>query len=65
MATYDGPVVFVQGVHYPANEEGHADLTRPLRHVALSEYRDAEEGDVLHNDAYHEADVEVEPGTEE
>ncbi len=74
MTEYDGTVVFVDGVHYPATVieevEGedprvHADLTRPLRWVEGSTYRDAEEGEPLHNDAHHEADAELEPGGEE
>jgi len=75
MSTYDGPVVFVNGVHYPATVveevEGeadrlHADLSKPLRWDAeTGGYRDAEEGEPLHNDAFHQAAVELEPGSED
>jgi hypothetical protein len=70
--TYDGPVVFVEGVHYPATQvesvEGeddrvHADITRPLRWDNGS-YRDATGDEPLHNDANHQADLELEVGGE-
>jgi hypothetical protein len=48
---YHGPVVFVAGVHYPVGDDGHADLSRPLR-VADEDggWRDAQMGEPLHND---------------
>lgn len=64
MAVYKGPVVFVDGVHYPAKDEG-ADLTRPLRWIeGDGGYRDAEDGDPLHNDTHHIGDLELEVGGE-
>ena len=62
MAKYKGPVVFVEGVHYPATDDG-ADLSRPLRWEDGG-YRDAEPGEALHNDANHLSDVELEVGGE-
>ena len=50
---YTGPVVFVDGVHYPVVGDA-PDLTRPLRFVEGTTYRTAEPGDPLHNDTYHE-----------
>jgi hypothetical protein len=61
---YDGLVVFVQGVHYPATEDGGYDLTRPLRWDGEGGYRDADEDDPLHNDAHHATDTELEVGGE-
>jgi hypothetical protein len=58
--TYDGPVAFVDGVHYPVGEDGHADESRPLRHVEGATYRGAEDGEALHNDAVGVAVVAVE-----
>jgi len=62
MGKYKGPVVFVNGVHYPAKDD-HADLERPLRWEDGG-YRDAESGEMLHNDANFAADVELEVGGE-
>lgn len=68
--TYEGPVVFVDGVHYPAtvveeHEDGprtHADLDRPLRWDAdTNGYRDAVDGEPLHNDVYEQRTVGVSP----
>jgi len=64
MAEYDGPVVFTDGVHYPANEDGTPDTARPLRFVGGALYRDAVAEDPPHNDIHHEADLVVEPGSE-
>jgi hypothetical protein len=51
---YDGPVGFgSDGVHYPADADGHLDRSRPLRWVAGSTYRDATDGEPLHNDEHH------------
>lgn len=60
--TYKGDVVFVDGVHYPVKGEG-ADLSRPLRWEDGA-YRDAEEGEPLHNDTHHAADLELAVGGE-
>lgn len=62
MAKYKGPVVFVNGVHYPATDDGH-DATRPLRWDDGG-YRDAEPDEPLHNDAHHASDLELEVGGE-
>lgn len=53
-------VVFVDGVHYPINDDGTADLNRPLRwNPETHDYRDAEEGEPLHNDVHHQREVEI------
>lgn len=65
--TYDGPVVFVDGVHYPAtnvedHEDGertHADLDRPLRWVEGTTYRYAEDDEPLHGDVHHLNNLEI------
>lgn len=62
--TYEGPVVFVAGVHYPVGEDGHAELSRPLRWVEGGSYRDAEDGEPMHNDVHHGSVATLEPGTE-
>jgi hypothetical protein len=64
MKIYDGPVVFVDGVHYPAGDDG-ADLSRPLRWSEGASYRDAEDGEPLHNDIHHESALDLEPGSED
>ena len=64
MAKYKGPVVFVDGVHYPA-KDGAADMKRPLRlDEDGADWRDAEKGDPLHNDMNHAQDLELEVGGE-
>lgn len=60
---YTGPVVFINGVHYPATDDG-ADLKRPLRWEAGTEYRDAEKDEDTHNDIHHEAHSTLAPGSE-
>lgn len=60
---YDGPVVFVEGVHYPIDAEGHADLTKPLRWTPDG-YRDAQPDEPLHNDTFHASMSELEVGGE-
>ena len=62
MADYDGPVGFVDGVHYPVKDD-HVDLTRPLRWED-GHYRDAQDGEPLHNDVFGSGDAELEPGSE-
>lgn len=57
--TYDGPVVFRDGVHYAVDGDGHADLDRPLRWVEGATYRAAEDGEPLHNDVHELNGVEV------
>ncbi len=74
MTDYKGPVVFVEGVHYPAtvvekvegeDDRLHADLNRPLRINLDGTYRDALPEEELHNDMNHEQDLEMYPGSEE
>lgn len=74
MADYTGPVVFVEGVHYPATviehiedeeDRTHADLTRPLRVNPDGTYRDALPEEELHNDMNHQNEVEMYPGSED
>jgi hypothetical protein len=60
---YSGTVVFIDGVHYPVGKDGEHDLSRPLRWEDGG-YRDAEEGEPLHNDTYHVADAELPVGGE-
>lgn len=60
---YSGPVVFVDGVHYPA-KDGEHDATRPLRLADGGGWRDAEEGEPLHNDVNHQNDLELPVGGE-
>ncbi len=62
MADYDGPVGFgSDGVHYPAGDDGHLDTSRPLRWVEGATYRDAEEGEPLHNEVHQGNDVVIHP----
>jgi hypothetical protein len=58
---YTGAVVFVEGVHYPVEGDG-ADLSRPLRWEDGS-YRDAKDGEPLHNDVHHQQDAGLDPST--
>jgi hypothetical protein len=63
---FEGPVVFVSGVHYPVDEDGEgADLSRPLRVAEDGSWRDAEEGEPLHNDMHHAQHLELDPGGED
>lgn len=65
MAKHKGAVVFREGVHYAVDAEGHADLSRPLRwDPDAGGYRDAEDGEPLHNDTHHAVDLELEIGGE-
>ncbi len=69
MASYKGPTVFVhpdgsgtQGVHYPVGEDGHADLSRPLFwDNGKGQYRDKEDGDPSHFEAYHVDHTDIIP----
>lgn len=61
--SYDGAVVFVAGVHYPVDEDDNIDYERPLRWDDGS-YRDADEGEPLHNDVHHANELVLEPGGE-
>ncbi len=63
MAAYKGSVVFVEGVHYPVKDDA-ADLSRPLR-WENGRYRDALDGEPLHNDANHGVELELPVGGEE
>ncbi len=64
MTKYKGEVGFVDGVHYPVKDD-HVDLSRPLRRDEDSDaYRDAEDGETLHNDAHHAADLDLDAGGE-
>jgi hypothetical protein len=52
--TYDGLVGFGDdGVHYPLDDDGELDTSRPLRWVEGSTYRDATGDEPLHNDVHH------------
>lgn len=62
---HDGPVVFVEGVHYPVDNDGHADKTRPLRWVEGSTYRPEEADEPLHNDVHHQQEVVIVPHGDE
>lgn len=63
-ATYNGPIGFgSDGVHYPLDDEGHLDTSRPLRSEPDGTYRDAEEGEPLHNDVHHVRTAIVDPST--
>ena len=62
MAKYNGPVVFAhpegtdgtQGEHYPVDDEGHPDYSRPLFwDNDKGYYRDKAAGDRSHFEAYH------------
>jgi hypothetical protein len=61
--SYDGVVVFVEGVHYGVTANGDPDLNKPLR-WAEDGYRDAEDGEPLHNDTHGGGDTTLEPGSE-
>jgi hypothetical protein len=62
--SYDGPVGFgSDGVHYPLDGDGQLDTSRPLRWEDGA-YRDAKDGEQLHNDVHHQNAVELEPGGE-
>jgi hypothetical protein len=64
MAEYEGDVVFREGVHYPIRDD-EADLSRPLRrNAANTGWRDAEDGEPLHNDTFHQSAVELAVGGE-
>jgi hypothetical protein len=64
MASHKGPVVFIEGVHYPVKGD-HADLKRPLRwDPETKAFRDAEKDEPLHNDVHHAQDLELEIGGE-
>lgn len=63
MTTYDGAVGFgSDGIHYP-DEDGNLDTTRPLRWVEGTTYRDADDGDELHNDTHHARIASVDPSS--
>lgn len=52
MAKYTGDVVFREGVHYPIKDD-KIDLARPLRRNASNDgWRDAEDGEALHNETH-------------
>lgn len=57
-------VVFREGVHYAVDDEGHADLSKPMRWEDGG-YRDAVEGELLHNEVNHGRDIELAIGGEE
>jgi hypothetical protein len=65
VAKHKGNVVFVEGVHYAVDKDGHANKDKPLRwDDADGGYRDAKEGEGLHNDLVESNPVVVEPGSE-
>lgn len=61
---YEGPVVFVGGVHYPVTASlPTGDLSKPLR-WSPDGYRAAEAGEPLHNDVHHARFADPDPGSE-
>lgn len=62
--SYEGGVVFVEGVHYAVADDGHADKNQPLRWTPDG-YRPAEADEPTHNEAYGSGLVELEIGGEE
>lgn len=64
MSDYTGPVVFSEGVHYQATDEGHPDTTRPLRWIEGTTFRAASVDDPLHNDVHHISETAIAPGSE-
>jgi hypothetical protein len=61
---YDGPVGFgADGIHYPLDADGHLDTSRPLRWVEGGTYRDATDGEPLHNDTHHQRFAAVDAST--
>ena len=63
---YEGPVVFVEGVHYPVGEDGHADLSRGgLRLADDCGWQFASDDAPLHNDVHHLQHVELDVGGED
>lgn len=62
---YTGPVVFSEGVHWPATKDGHPDKrSNGLRVTEDGGWRYAEADEPLHNDTNHLRDLEVEVGGE-
>jgi hypothetical protein len=61
---YEGSVVFSEGVHYAADEDGHPILERPLRVNPAGSYRAAKENEPLHNEIHHLQELELDPGGE-
>ena len=62
---FEGPVVFVEGVHYPVGKDGHADLKQGLRLADDGGWRFADDDEPLHNEVHHENNVELEIGGED
>lgn len=58
-------VVFVEGVHYAINKDGHADKSKPLRVNEDGSFRPAKKGEPLHNDVHHSAHADLTPGSED
>lgn len=57
--------VFVDGVHYRIGDDGHADLSQPLRRNETNDgWRPADDGDPLHNDTFFASELEMVPGSE-
>jgi hypothetical protein len=62
--SYDGPVGFgCDGIHYPLDGDGQLDTSRPLRWEDGA-YRDATDGEQLHNAVHHQNAVDLEVGGE-
>lgn len=56
---YGGKVVFVAGTHYAVDEEGHADLERPMIMCEDGVYHEKTDSDMSHQDTYHQRSVTV------
>lgn len=61
---YNGPVAFIEGVHYPVGKDDMPDMKRPLRAVEGGGFRDAEKDEPLHNDVHHVNVLDLEVGGE-
>ena len=57
---YKGPVVFVEGIHYPVRKDGHADLRRGLRITDEGTWRFASKNEPLHNETVHAREILIE-----
>lgn len=65
MTEVEHKAVFVEGVHYALDKDGHADKRKPLRVNEDGSFRPAKKGEPLHNDTHFTAHVELIPGGED